>query len=358
MYSIFKKITNFFSWSIFSSSNSNEGTGKIKNLIDNKEVFQEPKKLDMASIYYNKLKKLNLEDDGKYIVGEIKYGPYYYHPECILEQCLDKAIVDGNLLLVQKLHDYERSTKTYNNHEKEIYVYALLAVENEQIDIFKYFFKFYREKAQLSFVPRFSKDEEHKLMDYLVENNKVDYFRFLEKINLFNFQDYLAGYLERHTYNSKNEQRLNFILNNFPNAKLDFDKLILASCQNVIPSKEIVKTLLKFNEDIKFNCVLALSHVAKTGNLDIVKLLVENRNYEIPHLNIIAGSYAKYKHCFEVVKYLVEQGASLNQEIYDIDGETLKWLHKWNESKKLSSELKNELSINLMTLKINKKSKL
>lgn len=209
----------------------NLGKDPIHDEIENPK---EPNEIN-TSLLYKSLRKCSVKHDSKelnYLIlvylndfySQVKNTLEYLSPndaDNFINGCKEESLKDGDLVLFRELF---LSQRKYGNNGglsyDDILDYGYKALELNKKDIFEYLIGFHH--SEYSECASFNYDVKVvKIIDNIIDNNKLQYFDILKEYKLMEFTPYLTSKLEN--YNSfsskenitKNIERITFVLDKF-----------------------------------------------------------------------------------------------------------------------------------------------
>jgi hypothetical protein len=361
---------------------------KISNFTDNDEISLLYRKFNSIIIKYN--------DEEESLDAIKKYSLKVSNDH--MNDCLEKAIIDNNLLFVKVIYQYLRKVfehnysvflqanryrnngSDYKDNHKSLFYYAKVSMDNNRIELFDYFIQ---QSKKIEYKPisyEYSPKESFKqqnaksyLVETAIQEKKTDYINILKHYHIFNGLRYIKEHLENTVFSYKKNEpyffsissnRINYILDDicYPEKKYNsylknyFSELLfeIARFKDLQPiCFDIILNLVNRGADFSyFNDSLNRSlFLDEKRSFNLVNLLIEDGFKDIDSLLLKS---AKIPNNFSTVNFLLGRGANINLDLEEVDITLYDFLKKFIDSENLFKELSNNLNNEPIKIKKNK----
>jgi hypothetical protein len=331
---------------------------------------------DPISLLYKKLNTLvaKHKDETKFL--EVMAGYMNYMPSDILNDCLDKSIINNNLSLTKILYPYlvkeyeinyykHQGVKfgkkpldvNYINNHKSVYYYAKVAMKNNRIDLFDYFIKYSKELNRYTSI--YCPSEHFKngspkgfMVEEVVSSKNINYINILEHYDIFDAYLYLKEHLALETFSGYpliGSRDITFVLDEVSKSNYSanyLSELLVSVSQHLEKQKlnlEIIKNLLHRGANFCYinnynKKILVALDEERTFN--IVKLLLDDGEYK--DIDSLVVKAAQIEDNFSTVRLLLNKGAKINLSEEKVDASLYDFIKKWNNAEELANELNKE----------------
>lgn len=189
-----------------------------KPIYDEIENPKEPNEIN-TSWPYKRMRKYSVQNETEEITNLIYL--YFNKEENFINACLAQSIIDGDLVLFRELFLRQRSRSVgYSLSCDNILNYAAKALKNDKANVFEYLIDYYH--SQYSDCVEYSTEFKvrHLILNYIIDNNKIEYIDILKEYKLTNFSGYIIEILEDFkfpykNFDQKHIERMTFILDTF-----------------------------------------------------------------------------------------------------------------------------------------------